>query len=239
MPYLVQRGTQERENKVFGKIYSPSLKWIGGCSSPAKMQQLRHPWRTKDKDMALEDVDMSDPGSLSDDDLKATLLKYRIKSGPIVASTRALYEKKLKKLLQSERCNQTSGAEETVELSDSEAEEEGGEQLVIAQDKETSEQLELKTQPERSQEPVKEIFKDISPDTAKITPKGIYITCQRPIKGAAPVKYVYPDSPVSPMTMQRQEVHRNLVHIHIQILVFCVVACILYLIFVSIDDSLN
>uniref|UniRef100_A0A672N1F6 Uncharacterized LOC107560863 n=1 Tax=Sinocyclocheilus grahami TaxID=75366 RepID=A0A672N1F6_SINGR len=44
---------------------------------------------------------MVDPGLLNDDQLKAKLLQYGVKAGPIVASTRALYEKKLKRLLDS------------------------------------------------------------------------------------------------------------------------------------------
>lgn len=67
------------------------------------------------------------------------------------------------------------------------------------------------------------------------------VTRRRPIKGAAqrPVQYSYPDSPVSPMTQQRREVERYLVPIHIQILVFIIVACVLYLIYVNVEDSLS
>nr|XP_015207724.1 PREDICTED: thymopoietin isoform X3 [Lepisosteus oculatus] len=43
-----------------------------------------------------EDVDVAD---LTDEDLKDQLLKYGVSVGPIVASTRKLYEKKLQKLL--------------------------------------------------------------------------------------------------------------------------------------------
>ncbi|XP_017265100.1 LEM domain-containing protein 1 isoform X2 [Kryptolebias marmoratus] len=65
------------------------------------------------------DAEMSDPSSLTDDDLKAMLLKYGVTPGPIVASTRVLYERKLRKL-QSEGHN---GAENNVRYSDSEEEE--------------------------------------------------------------------------------------------------------------------
>ncbi|XP_069560462.1 LEM domain-containing protein 1 isoform X3 [Brachyistius frenatus] len=203
---------------------------------------------------------MPDPSSLTDDDLKATLLKHGVKAGPIVASTRALYEKKLRTLLQSDGYDRLNGAEKAVLYSDSEEEEDDEEEEVevevveadeevngeeedkesVSQQQETVEQLN-KAQQKTSQlpqEPVKDILKDLYPDTAK-TPTGIYATCRRPIKGAAgrPVQYAYPDPPSSPLTLERREVARRLVPIHIQILVFLIVVCILYLIYVSVEDS--
>lgn len=64
-------------------------------------------------------------------------------------------------------------------------------------------------------------------------------TRRRPIKGAAgrPVQYLYPDTPASPTTMERREVERRLVPIQIQILVFLIVACLLYFIYVCIEDN--
>lgn len=64
-------------------------------------------------------------------------------------------------------------------------------------------------------------------------------TRRRPIKGAAgrPVQYVFPDTPTSPTTLERREVERRLVPIHIQILVFLIVACLLFLIYVFVEDS--
>ncbi|XP_069560461.1 LEM domain-containing protein 1 isoform X2 [Brachyistius frenatus] len=225
---------------------------------------------------------MPDPSSLTDDDLKATLLKHGVKAGPIVASTRALYEKKLRTLLQSDGYDRLNGAEKAVLYSDSEEEEDDEEEEVevevveadeevngeeedkesVSQQQETVEQLNkaqqktsqaelhfqigdfsypqcfLRSSKLLPQEPVKDILKDLYPDTAK-TPTGIYATCRRPIKGAAgrPVQYAYPDPPSSPLTLERREVARRLVPIHIQILVFLIVVCILYLIYVSVEDS--
>lgn len=64
-------------------------------------------------------------------------------------------------------------------------------------------------------------------------------TRRRPIKGAAgrPVQFVYPDTPISPTTLERREVTRRLVPIHIQILVFLVIVFLLYLIYVFVDDD--
>lgn len=62
---------------------------------------------------------------------------------------------------------------------------------------------------------------------------------RRPIKGAAgrPIQYAYPDTPASPTTLERREVERRLVPIHIQILVFLIVACLLYFIYVCVEDN--
>lgn len=175
---------------------------------------------------------MPDPSSLTDDDLKAMLLKYGVKAGPIVGSTRALYERKLKKLLNSHGHDGLNGAEKAVLYSDSEEEESGSEQ------QEAVEQSAQQQSSQFPQEPVKDILKDLFPDI-KTTPTGIYATCRRPIKGAAgrPIQYTYPDTPISPMTLERREVERRLVPIQIQILVFLIVACIVYFLFVNVDDG--
>uniref|UniRef100_A0A3Q1BJ07 LEM domain-containing protein n=1 Tax=Amphiprion ocellaris TaxID=80972 RepID=A0A3Q1BJ07_AMPOC len=176
-----------------------------------------------------EDTEMPDPSSLTDDDLKAMLFKYGVKAGPIVGSTRALYERKLKKLLQSDGHYGLNGAEKAVLYSDSEEEESGSEQ---------QEAVEQSAQQESSQEPVKNILKDLFPET-KTTPTGIYATCRRPIKGAAqrPIQYAYPDTPISPMTLERREVERRLVPIQIQIFVFLIVVCVVYFLFVNVEDG--
>ncbi|XP_040049626.1 LEM domain-containing protein 1 isoform X2 [Gasterosteus aculeatus] len=84
--------------------------------------------------------------------------------------------------------------------------------------------------------PVKDTF-SLSNTTA--TPTGIYATRRRPIKGAAgrPVQNAYPDTPASPTTKERREVERRLVPIQIQILVFLLVVCLLYLIYVCVEDD--
>ncbi|XP_029975607.1 LEM domain-containing protein 1 [Salarias fasciatus] len=85
------------------------------------------------------------------------------------------------------------------------------------------------------EKPKKDILKDLLPDT-QATPSGIYVTCRKPIKGAArrPVQYAYPDSPVSPATFERREVERRLVPMHIRILVFFFLVFILYIIYVNV-----
>ncbi|XP_058497855.1 lamina-associated polypeptide 2, isoforms beta/gamma-like isoform X2 [Solea solea] len=319
------------------------------------------------------DAEMPDPSALTDDDLKAALLKHGVKAGPIVASTRFLYEKKLRKLLQSDgHHGQLNGAKNGMMYSDSEEEENGedndAESSAEEENKETVEEsdqaeeessqhiptskpspvrnsgnvlksserspppcsqnlvgisrgvqagsqsvavngyssssssssssqtfsitemlkemegqrsLSTSANSERAfnggnvqdhwsqsnrldmpsvvnrtmknqslyytpkafpqewgmQEPVKDDFKHLFP--AEITPSGIYATRRRPIKGAAgrPIQYMYPDTPVSPMTLQRRDVERRLVPVHIQIVVFVIVTCMLYLIYVSVEDN--
>ncbi|XP_028438769.1 LEM domain-containing protein 1 isoform X4 [Perca flavescens] len=294
-----------------------------------------------------EDTEMPDPSGLTDDDLKAALLEHGVKAGPIVASTRALYEKKLRKLLQSNGHGCLNGVEKGVLYSDSEEEEENGEEedreLGSEGEKEEtvkqsdqaqqgSSQVELCFQnggfvypqcfllssrlharasrnrepspkwnsgnaiesseqsrppcsqipvgisrassvdqhsglgsgldmpivdtmknqslyytPKASsyewkmkltQEPVKDTVKNMFPNTDATT-TGIYATRRRPIKGAAgrPVQYAYPDTPVSPTTLEKREVERRLVPIQIQILVFLIVTCLLYLIYVCVEDN--
>ncbi|XP_045912302.1 LEM domain-containing protein 1 isoform X8 [Micropterus dolomieu] len=238
-----------------------------------------------------EDSDMPDPSGLTDDELKAALLTHGVKAGPIVASTRALYEKKLRKLLQSDGHSCLNGAEKSILYSDSDEEEENGSEERVEQSDQAQqegsqvasgsqsvmpsacssfssqafsitqmvEQMDsrgsLSTSAHTERElngsnvqqhwsrsntlsPEPDIFKDMFPDT-EATPIGIYVTRRRPIKGAAgrPIQYAYPDTPASPMTLERREVERCLVPIHIQILVFLIGACLLYIIYVCVDDN--
>uniref|UniRef100_A0A3P9N903 LEM domain containing 1 n=1 Tax=Poecilia reticulata TaxID=8081 RepID=A0A3P9N903_POERE len=183
-----------------------------------------------------------DPSALTDNDLKALLFKYGVKAGPILASTRAVYENKLRKLLQSAGEGESNEAENAVLYSDSDEEdvreenEDEEKELEGAQEKK-AEALEPNQQ-QSDEDPGRDILKDLLADT-KASPTGIYATPRRPIKGAAlrPVQYAYPDTPVSPTTLERQEVQRRLVPVYVQVLVFFAVACILFLIFVNVEDT--
>ncbi|XP_034733914.1 LEM domain-containing protein 1 isoform X3 [Etheostoma cragini] len=267
-----------------------------------------------------EYTEMPDPSGLTDDDLKAALLEHGFKAGPIVETTRALYEKKLRKLLQSNGHGCVNGVEKGVLYSDNEEGEEHGsdeqeedkelgteeekEETVKDQAQQGSSQVELcfqnggfvypqcfllssrllahasrngepsfkwnsgnavqssgRSQSRCSQvsvgisrassvdqhsglgsgltqEPVKDTIKNMFPNTDAKTP-GIYATRRRPIKGAAgrPVQYAYPVTPVSPTTLEKREVERRLVPIQIQILVFLIVTCLLYFIYVCVEDN--
>uniref|UniRef100_A0A671K8M4 Lamina-associated polypeptide 2, isoforms beta/delta/epsilon/gamma-like n=1 Tax=Sinocyclocheilus anshuiensis TaxID=1608454 RepID=A0A671K8M4_9TELE len=194
-----------------------------------------------------EAAEMVNLGLLTDDQLKAKLLRYGVKAGPIVASTRALYEKKLKRLLDSsEQTSQhmVNGTRDASRYSDSEEEDE----RVEDEDKDSeSEQLRsetvsrTETSKTASREPVTDVLSEMFPDTAR-TPTGIYATKRRPIKGAAgrPVQFKYPEMPLlSPTTLERQEIQQRLVPLWVQIMVFLLVVCLLYLIYSSMEEPLS
>ncbi|KAF3860766.1 hypothetical protein F7725_001021 [Dissostichus mawsoni] len=280
-------------------------------------------------DLHLKHIAQKNAGDFSSDDedqeqdLAAALLKHGVKAGPIVASTRALYENKLRRLQKSEGQGHVNGVEKGVLYSDSEEEEEQGEQEdgesgSEGAKEETAEQSNQAQQgssqrahatrkgepiPKRnsrnvikssqqsrhhcsqipvgitkassvdqrsglgsgfpsgtrsvvsnggssissqqsfsitempSQEPVKDTIEEMFLKM-EASPTGI-ATRRRPIKGAAgrPVQYIYPDTPTSPTTLERREVERRLVPIHIQILVFFIVACLLYIIYVCVEEN--
>uniref|UniRef100_A0A096M4Y0 LEM domain containing 1 n=1 Tax=Poecilia formosa TaxID=48698 RepID=A0A096M4Y0_POEFO len=294
-----------------------------------------------------ESAEELDPSALTDNDLKALLFKYGVKAGPILASTRAVYENKLRKLLQSAEEGESNEAENAVLYSDSDEEDRpcpprNNERSSKRNSKNALKSSE-RTRPHRSQipagirkvssvaqhsglrsgvpsgslsvvssscssfpsqafsitqmvekesctsslmdshftslkisrsigpapagshvteengllfkiriftpkifcfhfhcsqDPGRDILKDLLPDT-KTSPTGIYASPRRPIKGAAqrPIQYAYPDTPVSPTTLERREVQRRLVPVYIQVLVFFAVVCILFLIFVNVEDT--
>ncbi|XP_023847194.1 LEM domain-containing protein 1 isoform X2 [Salvelinus sp. IW2-2015] len=212
-----------------------------------------------------KDPEMLDPSVLTDDELKTTLLKYGVEAGPIVATTRSIYERKLQRLLKPAQPRQNGGTGDADQYSDSEGEEESGSQQgspetvslmeenlhvdmrqeAATVDKYTMTNRSLFITPKTSlfkrqiKEPVTDVLMEMFPETEP-TPTGIAATRRRPIKGAAgrPVQFKYPDLPASPMTLQRWAVEHRLVPLWVQILVFFIVACLLYLIYAAIEDSL-
>uniref|UniRef100_H2MF12 LEM domain-containing protein n=1 Tax=Oryzias latipes TaxID=8090 RepID=H2MF12_ORYLA len=173
----------------------------------------------------------SDPSDLTDEYLREALLKHGVKAGPIVASTRTLYENKLRKLLLH-----SNGDDEL--YSDSEEEQEKRDDIESGGIYFFSNRIFCFIVSENCF--LSQLSAYLFPDT-KPTTTGIYVTPRRPIKGAAqrPVQYSYsyPDTLVSPVTLERREVERRLVSIHIQILFFFFVACILFYIYVNVQDS--
>ncbi|XP_055044048.2 LEM domain-containing protein 1 isoform X3 [Misgurnus anguillicaudatus] len=280
-------------------------------------------------DVENEEVsDMVDLHQLTDDQLKAMLLQYGVKAGPIVATTRALYEKKLHRLMEGPA--QTSqhsvnGTAWTTQYSDSEEDIEGDEDKESETEQHLSktasqtenstsrmgtsskskdfypqcflpsagwgktrhrsasdtskngsliliespcrsfsisqmvEEIENRFSPQSKQTEIErrsgqrsdyvangktpqdsatDVLTELFPDTAK-TPTGIYATKRRPIKGAAgrPVQFKYPEMPLlSPTTLERQEIQQRLVPLWVQILVFLLVACLLYIIYLSMEE---
>ncbi|XP_035238946.1 LEM domain-containing protein 1 isoform X2 [Anguilla anguilla] len=88
--------------------------------------------------------------------------------------------------------------------------------------------------------PVPDFLTEMFPDADR-TPTGISATRRRPIKGAAgrPVRYKYPDLPLSPASLERRELQRRLVPVWVQVLVFLGVAGLLYLVYGAMETGLE
>ncbi|XP_053096678.1 LEM domain-containing protein 1 isoform X4 [Pangasianodon hypophthalmus] len=232
-----------------------------------------------------EDSDMVDLSLLTDDQLKCKLLQYGVKAGPIVASTRALYERKLHRMMTQHSQHSVNNKDAAGKYSDSEEEESGSEQLgpesvshtdpsvtpstvgLNYQSKETFypqcfvppvRQIENRLSPQsksaetersysqtpvasRAQwEAVADVLMEMFPDTA-LTPTGITATKRRSIKGAAgrPVQFKYPETLLSPTTLERREIQQRLVPLWVQIAVFLLVAALLYFIYISMEEPLE
>uniref|UniRef100_A0A8C5B3F5 Lamina-associated polypeptide 2 n=1 Tax=Gadus morhua TaxID=8049 RepID=A0A8C5B3F5_GADMO len=189
-------------------------------------------------------VDMLDVNGLTDDELKASLLKHGLNAGPIVASTRALYERRLLKILQSNMPSEptVNGAGDTNAYSDSEEEgdEEGQDEDSDSNDSRQEDILTLELSPENDkQEGLTVVPTRLYPPAVPI-PTGITATCRRPIKGAAgrPVLYKYPEAPpTSATTLERREVDARLVPVYAQVLVFLAIACLLYLVYACMEEN--
>ncbi|XP_047662985.1 LEM domain-containing protein 1 isoform X3 [Tachysurus fulvidraco] len=282
---------------------------------------------------------MVDLSSLTDDQLKRKLLQYGVKAGPIVATTRALYERKLHRLMTQHSFNSKADAGK---YSESEEEESGSERCEpesvshtglsvtpstvgmnyhsketfypqcfvppVRQGKNQESSLEssqssflsfsitqlveeienrlsplsksaengrscsptpvackaqrrldnsttnasLYLTPEYSPfqkqttsinpaiETVTDVLMEMFPDTA-ITPTGIAATKRRSIKGAAgrPVRFKYPDTPLSPVTLEKLEIQQRLVPLWVQIAVFLLVVAFLYFIYILVEEPLE
>ncbi|TRY84770.1 hypothetical protein DNTS_027448 [Danionella cerebrum] len=90
-------------------------------------------------------------------------------------------------------------------------------------------------------EPVSDVLSEMFPNAEK-TPTGIFATKRRSIKGAAgrPVQFKYPEMlPLSPTTLERQEIQQRRVPLWVQLVVFLLVLSLLYLIYCSMDEPLS
>lgn len=66
-------------------------------------------------------------------------------------------------------------------------------------------------------------------------------TKRRSIKGAAgrPIQFKYPETPLSPTTLERRDIQQRLVPLWVQIVVFLLVAAVLYFIYISMEEPLE
>ncbi|XP_025738150.1 thymopoietin isoform X6 [Callorhinus ursinus] len=159
----------------------------------------------------LEDKDDLDVTELTNEDLLDQLVKYGVNPGPIVGTTRKLYEKKLLKLREQGAESRSSTPLPTISSSAENTRQNGSNDSDRYSDNEEDSKIELKLEKReplkgRAKTPVtlkqrrvehnqvgekteerrieRDILKEMFPFEAS-TPTGISASCRRPIKGAA------------------------------------------------------
>ncbi|XP_008143009.1 thymopoietin isoform X6 [Eptesicus fuscus] len=159
----------------------------------------------------LEDKDDLDVTELTNEDLLDQLVKYGVNPGPIVGTTRKLYEKKLLKLREQGTDSRSSTPLPTISSSAENTRQNGSNDSDRYSDNEEDSKIELKLEKReplkgRAKTPVilkqrrvehnqvgekteerrleRDILKEMFPFEAS-TPTGISASCRRPIKGAA------------------------------------------------------
>ncbi|XP_053339401.1 LEM domain-containing protein 1 isoform X4 [Clarias gariepinus] len=300
IPRSVELPPAESEKKVYLEVY---MKRVGNKNSADFSSDEEELFQTghEEKEARRKHSDMVDLSSLTDDQLRCKLLQYGVKPGPIVASTRMLYERRLHRLMAQHSRHTVNNKHDFGKYSDSD--EEGGQEmsglkqptklgsLTVSHtdlgERSSTIENRLSPQPksaetERSHsytpvasraqrqlnkssmnaslyqtpefsplqkqsttikpaiEAVTDVLKEMFPDTA-LTPTGISATKRRSIKGAAgrPVQYKYPETPLSPSTLERLEIQQRLVPLWVQIAVFVLAATVLYLIYISMEEPLE
>ncbi|XP_062871498.1 LEM domain-containing protein 1 isoform X3 [Trichomycterus rosablanca] len=185
-----------------------------------------------------DDSDMVDLSSLTDDQLKCKLLQYGVKPGPIVGSTRALYERKLQRLMTHDSQHSVNNKAGIGKYSDSEEEEEEEEDEDESGSEQQGPDSVSHTTSKQNKEEVTDILTELFPDAA-VTPTGITATKRRAIKGAAgrPVQFKYPETPMSPTTLERREIQQRLVPLWVQLVVFLFVVALLYFIYILMEEQ--
>ncbi|XP_022350665.1 thymopoietin isoform X5 [Enhydra lutris kenyoni] len=159
----------------------------------------------------LEDKDDLDVTELTNEDLLDQLVKYGVNPGPIVGTTRKLYEKKLLKLREQGTESRSSTPMPAISSSAENTRQNGSNDSDRYSDNEEDSKIELKLEKReplkgRAKTPVtlkqrrvehnqvgekteerrieRDILKEMFPFEAS-TPTGISASCRRPIKGAA------------------------------------------------------
>ncbi|XP_006979871.1 thymopoietin isoform X5 [Peromyscus maniculatus bairdii] len=159
----------------------------------------------------LEDKDDLDVTELSNEELLDQLVRYGVNPGPIVGTTRKLYEKKLLKLREQGTESRSSTPLPTVSSSAENTRQNGSNDSDRYSDNDDDSKIELKLEKReplkgRAKTPVtlkqrriehnqvgekteerrveRDILKEMFPYEAS-TPTGISASCRRPIKGAA------------------------------------------------------
>ncbi|KAJ8371347.1 hypothetical protein SKAU_G00113750 [Synaphobranchus kaupii] len=92
-----------------------------GAEDPSVQEEEEDEAEEEEQEQESDEMDIT---QLTDDELKAQLLQCGVKAGPIVASTRVLYERKLRRLLDPATQPDQNGTDEADQYSDSEEDDE-------------------------------------------------------------------------------------------------------------------
>ncbi|XP_072419971.1 lamina-associated polypeptide 2, isoforms beta/delta/epsilon/gamma-like isoform X2 [Chiloscyllium punctatum] len=248
----------------------------GGCSSQEKVFKTQQTFGSKEKYFVLyqelpklkdaEDnhTDKMDVTQLSNEELKEQLMKHGVTPGPIVATTRTIYEKKLLKLMgqaPSVPPLKQNGTGDVDQYSDTEEEDdfpaEGSTHSRIGssyQRQSTSITATAASSTSKSEltqpKDMGDVLPQIFPDEMN-SPSGINATRRRPIKGAAgrPIQYNFDDLLTRAteshhykersgylVTKENKPVKR-LIPVWLQILLFIIVLFILFLVYQAMESN--
>ncbi|XP_049638789.1 thymopoietin isoform X2 [Suncus etruscus] len=189
---------------------TPVLGSTGAAAGRGRASVGRKATKKTDKPRLEDKVDL-DVTELTNEDLLDQLVKYGVNPGPIVGTTRKLYEKKLLKLREQGTESRSSTPLPTISSSAENTRQNGSNDSDRYSDNDEDSKIELKLEKReplkgRAKTPVtlkqrriehnqvgekteerrieRDILKEMFPFEAS-TPTGISASCRRPIKGAA------------------------------------------------------
>ncbi|XP_078098169.1 lamina-associated polypeptide 2, isoforms beta/delta/epsilon/gamma-like isoform X1 [Mustelus asterias] len=217
------------------------------------------------KEIEDNHINKMDVVQLSNDELKEQLMKHGVTPGPIVATTRMVYEKKLLKLMGQGPAVpplKQNGTGDVDQYSDSEEEDdfppEGSSQIITDSSYQRQSTMKVtataasstsKSEPIQPKE-MGDVLTQMFPDEMN-SPSGINATRRRPIKGAAgrPIQYNFDDLLTRATERQNYKERRTylvtkenkpsqrLVPVWLQILLFIFVVFLLFLVYQAMESN--
>ncbi|XP_062928308.1 lamina-associated polypeptide 2, isoforms beta/gamma-like [Mobula hypostoma] len=195
-------------------------------------------------------IDMT---QMTNENLREQLMKYGYSVGPIVDTTRKVYERKLEQLMDQASAvteeNQPNGSTDSDQYSDTE------EEVIVAKElfpTKTKTPVTRQRKTDSSQAEQKEVVKDNLPEemlpNEAPTLTGISATCRKPIRGAAgrPIEFTYKDAlprrpvpqlqPLAQVKPEKSKSRRSM-PIWIQIVVLLIVALFLFLVYQAMETN--
>ncbi|XP_072336229.1 LEM domain-containing protein 1 isoform X3 [Scyliorhinus torazame] len=233
--------------------------------NPNTDQRANTPELPKLKEIENSHTNKMDVTQLSNEELKEQLMKHGVTPGPIVATTRMVYEKKLLKLMGQGPAVpplKQNGTGDVDQYSDSEEEDdfppEGSTRTIIDSSYQRQNTMKVtataasstsKSEPIQPKE-IGDVLTQMFPDEMN-SPSGINATRRRPIKGAAgrPIQYNF-DELLTRATERKNYKERNtylvtkeskpaqrLVPVWLQILLFIFVVFLLFLVYQAMESN--